>query len=514
MKIAPLLLLILITLSAQKISSQNAPITSAGKIESTGTTVIVPITVVNFTDVASCNLRLTYDQAIGTATLVTKGPGIPGNLDFSVTSPGVVSIGWYHSANVTLLANSVLFNLTFTKVTNGSTALTWFDNGNTCKYSNINSVVLTDVPTSTYYLNGSLTFQNFAPQTIAPSLTAYPGTMISVPIRVNDFNTIGSVSLTLNYDPLVLTYVSPATPNPDFSDLTSDGNVAGKVIIGGFPSGSGLTFPDNTVLITLYFNYLGGSTALTWYDNGTSCEYGGPPPNYSPLLDTPQSSYYLNGSVGPASSVLNTKVFLEGPYAGSGLMSTLLHSVIPISQPYNVAPWNYSGTESVTTVPADVTDWVLVQLRSGTSAATTVYTCAGFLRKDGFIVGLDGTSSLALPTVPAGNYYIVIKHRNHLAIMSNNSVSLSPTSTLYDFSTAQTQAYGTNPMTALTGGGFGITLGNANGDITIDNQDFIQWRLNFSQNNYNIADFNMDGTINNTDFFKWRQNFSKLSFVP
>ena len=508
--------MVLITLSAQKISSQNAPITSAGNIESTGSTVIVPVTATNFTNVASCNLRLTYDPAIGTATIVTKGPGLPGNLNYNVTTtPGVISIGWYHSADVTLPANSVIFNLSFTKVTNGRTALTWFDNGNTCKYSNINSQAYNDVPTATYYLNGSLTFQNFAPQTIAPSLTACPGTLISVPVRVNDFNTIGSVSLTLNYNPSVLTYVSPATPNPGFSTLTVDCDVAGTVIIGGFAPGSDATFPDNTVLITLYFTYLGGSTALTWFDNGTSCEYGGPPPIYSRLLDTPQSSYYINGSVGLAPPVLNAKVFLEGPFSG-GTMTTKLKDggSLPLVQPFNETPWNYSGSETVTAIPADITDWILVQLRTGTTSGSTVFACAGFLRKDGSITGLDGTSLLVLPTLTDGNYFIVIKSRNHLSVMSKNSISLNCSSALYDFTTSQTKAYGTNPMKALTGGFYGMVTGDANSDGTVTNADRNLWRTYFGSFGYLKTDFNLDVSVSNADRNIWRINFGFASQVP
>ncbi len=61
----------------------------------------------------------------------------------------------------------------------------------------------------------------------------------------------------------------------------------------------------------------------------------------------------------------NIKVFLQGPYS-SGTMSTALrdNGFVPLAQPYNIAPFNYNGTEAVDTVPAGIVDWVLLELRS------------------------------------------------------------------------------------------------------------------------------------------------------
>ena len=49
-----------------------------------------------------------------------------------------------------------------------------------------------------------------------------------------------------------------------------------------------------------------------------------------------------------------------------------LLNYIPTTQPYNIAPWNYTGTESVTTIPnSNVIDWVLVELRETTGGPET-----------------------------------------------------------------------------------------------------------------------------------------------
>ena len=139
----------------------------------------------------------------------------------------------------------------------------------------------------------------------------------------------------------------------------------------------------------------------------------------------------------------NMKVFLQGPYL-SGAMSTSLRDsgYVLLAQPYSAAPWNYTGTEAVDTVPAGVVDWILLELRI--DSATQVSRRAAFLLSDGSIVDLDGVSSVKFPTVTPGDYYVVIRHRNHLAVMTANPITLSYSPVLYDFTIGTAQAFGTN----------------------------------------------------------------------
>lgn len=119
------------------------------------------------------------------------------------------------------------------------------------------------------------------------------------------------------------------------------------------------------------------------------------------------------------------KVLLQGCYdVALGEMTTNLGGQIPLIQPYNIAPWSYAGTETLTSIPTDIVDWVLVELRDGTDATTTVMQRAALLRKDGTIVDLDGTSALAFKDLLLDDYYVVVRHRNHLGIMSSGVVAL------------------------------------------------------------------------------------------
>ena len=67
---------------------------------------------------------------------------------------------------------------------------------------------------------------------------------------------------------------------------------------------------------------------------------------------------------------------------------------------------------------------MLVELRTGTASGTKVATRAGFLKSDGTIVDTNGTSPLQFAGLGEGNYYVVVRHRNHLAIMSASAISL------------------------------------------------------------------------------------------
>ncbi len=89
------------------------------------------------------------------------------------------------------------------------------------------------------------------------------------------------------------------------------------------------------------------------------------------------------------------------------------------------------------------------------------------MQRDGDIVHTDGTSSIYFINAATANYYIVIKHRNHLGIMTTNTVALSATSTMVDFTDANNQiTYGTDAQTAfgLPSGVVAMWTGDVNGD--------------------------------------------------
>lgn len=123
---------------------------------------------------------------------------------------------------------------------------------------------------------------------------------------------------------------------------------------------------------------------------------------------------------------LDLTVLLEGPYNSGDMNTSLLdQESIPNDQPFNVSPWNYKGTENVDPIPANIVDWVLVELRTAEAASSMVKQVPAFVDKDGNVVNLDGVSSLKI-NHSDGVYYIVVYHRNHLPIMTQDMVHLGP----------------------------------------------------------------------------------------
>ncbi len=241
---------------------------------------------------------------------------------------------------------------------------------------------------------------------------------------------------------------------------------------------------------------------------------GSIPPAFSSVVD-----YIRNlASGGETGVIANLKVLLQGAYAGSSdTMRTALSSHIPRRQPYGVAPWNYTETDSVPAVPPSVVDWILLELRSDTAATSVVDRRAAFLKSDGSVVNLDGTSAVLFPSLAAGDYYVVVHHRNHLAVMSASALSLSANSPLYDFTVSQAQARGANAMKAL-GTHFGLFSGDANGDGQVTSLDFDQFNPKFrsAATGYEASDFNLDGQVTSLDFDLFNPNFraGAVSKVP
>jgi hypothetical protein len=209
------------------------------------------------------------------------------------------------------------------------------------------------------------------------------------------------------------------------------------------------------------------------------------------------------------------KIFLQGPF-NNGEMKTSLNQMnyLPKFQPYNNSPWNYAGNESVVTVPTNVVDWVLVELRKELNGSTTIFRKAAFIQKTGLVTDIDG-GDLKFYGL-AGLYYLVIKHRNHLGVISSSKVNISGIASTYDFTTSMSSAYGTNSLTSLGNGLYGIYAGDANGNGTINNTDVTNfWKKQNGSIGYKSADFDLNGgvTIVDKNYF-WSINKGKSTNIP
>ena len=143
------------------------------------------------------------------------------------------------------------------------------------------------------------------------------------------------------------------------------------------------------------------------------------------LTDEPydQLNIILQGSSLEDPPYVLTKItaYIEGAYQSEGVMRTDLNdsTMIPLISPY-------SDARQATSIPGQIVDWVYIELRNpsdgGTAAARSF-----FLKNDGLVTDLDGlTTDLRFDEVSSGYYYILLSHRNHLTVMSADSLYLSP----------------------------------------------------------------------------------------
>lgn len=158
---------------------------------------------------------------------------------------------------------------------------------------------------------------------------------------------------------------------------------------------------------------------------------------------------------------VSARTFLEGPYdPNSGLMSDELRDadLLPLTEPYTglLHPL-IGGKGSKTSIDVlnnagndAIVDWMVVELRDPVLADSVVRSRTALLQRDGDIVGLDGISSLMFD-VPAGNYHVAVRHRNHLGVMTATPIALSATSTSIDFTDPATSTWGIEARKPING---------------------------------------------------------------
>ncbi len=226
------------------------------------------------------------------------------------------------------------------------------------------------------------------------------------------------------------------------------------------------------------------------------------------IVGLPDLGAYEYGGLGANAAV---KVYLQGPYnTGTNAMNNLLRAGGVLAAHFGSMPIPFGAVDSIN---VEVRDSL-----AGAKATKRVFAPA-WLMTDGTIRNFADTtkSYVGLTGAPAGNYYIVISHRNHLSVMSSSLVGLDAGTSpvVYDFSTGQTQAWGTNAMKAV-GTRYAMTGGDGTGDGGVDVLDRnLVWRVQNGTLGYLKGDFNLDGGIDILDLnLVWRPNNGSATQVP
>lgn len=138
----------------------------------------------------------------------------------------------------------------------------------------------------------------------------------------------------------------------------------------------------------------------------------------------------------------------------------------------------------------------------------------GIIDSASAIINSNGTGSFNfLNAVNGINYFLVMKHRNSLETWSSSYMSFTSNNLSYDFSTASSQAYGSNLK--LKGTRWTIYSGDVNKDGSVDMNDVINTYndANSFVSGYTVTDVNGDDITDLSDIVIILNNSTKFVHI-
>lgn len=296
--------------------------------------------------------------------------------------------------------------------------------------------------------------------------------------------TLGSTSMTYNYDSANrLSSVSGSRS----SSIAYDG-------YGNIKELFGMTFIFDAASNLVCENCWDDNTNLQHYYDGLKYRYktyNGEHVNYefhnanglllldySPTQGNKTVEYiYLNGqriaqNIKADDVVqLQVKALLQGPYeTTTQLMRDDLRTsnYIPSQSPYTGTTKSLNSSLLSTTGSNAIVDWALLELRNANDPSKVEHAYPVLLQRDGDLVDPEsGSNTLLVDNVFGGNFYISIRHRNHLGVMTSTARNLQGGSTtLVDFTNITTAVSGTYARSETQGRAL-MWAGDANHDERI-----------------------------------------------
>lgn len=284
-----------------------------------------------------------------------------------------------------------------------------------------------------------------------------------------------------------------------YGNLTSESShclaLPGKEYIVYLPEGGDveLSMADisDTFLATWYDPLIGNYHSSRVFQSHTKNFFNNPLPGEAVL--------YVRQVEGV---LLRTRILLQGAFdQASGQMGTTLRDrqAIPFSSPYPQAP------QTEQTLPDQMTDWILMQL-SATPESQPIASKSALLLKDGRVCQNGTADVICFRDIPVGKYYLTIRHRNHLPIMSAQPLDLQKKSICeIDFTTSPDLTYGAEALTAVSIDRWALWAGDVDQDGKIGPGDFQEWYSAAKRNatGYEKSDLNLDGHVSIEDYDRW-----------
>jgi hypothetical protein len=158
---------------------------------------------------------------------------------------------------------------------------------------------------------------------------------------------------------------------------------------------------------------------------------------------------------------VQVRVMLQGALLGTNeaLMRDDLRQagIIPQLEPFTGLGFSHlggGGGETVNNIGViindngqnSIVDWIFVELRDMNNPSIVLATRSGLVQRDGEVVGMDGSSALTFSQNTAGSYYVSVRHRNHLGVMTASPIELDNSGVVVDFTSAALDVFNTAPI--------------------------------------------------------------------
>lgn len=203
---------------------------------------------------------------------------------------------------------------------------------------------------------------------------------------------------------------------------------------------------------------------------------------------------------------LDLNLFLEGATGSGSSMENTLRSrdFLPLAPPF---PGYDEESVALDSLPEGAIDWIELEFRTDSSLASS-HKKVALLLEDGTVWDPFAQDSTLQLLIPDGDYFIVVRHRNHLPVISSQKVNLSATPNQYSFSDQAGRALGYQHLVLLPNGKWGLRTGDAdqNGRV-LPSDKVYHWEKEIGKEGYLTADFNLDGIVDQADLDAWRNNF-------
>lgn len=443
-----------------------------------GTVVVVPVTTQNFgtyvPNLGALDLAINFNSSLlQFIELTDVNSKLSGLIQNAMTN--YLGVGWSSIAlGTTFDDGEVLFNMNFNY--SGTNQAVVFDEAG-CEIADAN----TGYSIQALYIDGAVIETASDLKVCMEEVAGTLGSPVLMPVMVTDFTNVGAITLKIDFEPLQLGYIQLQDEN---TLLTDNGSSLFNYADGSFyyswtantePSTQyGITIPDGEVLFNLKFSFTNGPAPLTF--DVAACD----------IADYDINSLGVTYCNGLVKSVIDVQIetFLQGLYnASEGTMNKAQ---------------DFVGGALVDKFPGTVSDLITIELHDAATYATIVRTISDVE------LNQNGTAQFQLPASFNGSYYVTIKNRNHLETVSALPIDFSSGNVEYDFTTAATQAYGSN-MKELESGVFGIYGGDVYqatplvSEINTFDRELINDGYLATDRGYLLTDVNGNGIVDLVD---------------